>query len=523
MVLPVAQYNGGDITRIPLVRRDMSGGQNTRVQANNIQEKQAVGLLNVDVTTPGQRQKRPGSVLIGNDLGSTQFEALHNFVIQGEVDQLVGYTGNEVRAWIGTGNWSAAYKDDFTSGLTDIGIISAKQSGIGSPDDIILVSNGTDNVFSFDADGTATDLGDTNTSPFKSTVMGWYNNRVWSLKNDLLAYSDAYPADYSVAFNRSTNTYRVPVGEERFLITTRDLGIVVGGQQAIWSLQPSNTPSSADQPQSLVEFVGCVSKDAWAYVGDDIYFFAQDGLRELKRTVQDKLQTGSSLPISFVLKEEFESISWSNIDKLSMKYFDNKLFINVPTSATTFSTWVYYPYYDAFTIIDNWNPTCMETYEIDGKDNLYYGKASDGTVYQGWYGQTDEGTAVNNGDAITCVETSREEDFGNPLSPKGGGELELEAVTVGDDNSILVEAKVDGGSWTTLGTMSLQSDETPELPVALPFALTGDYIIREKFHLDDLGPFRTLQYRLTNSDKNTSTITVYGVNLVTYQEEYEGE
>jgi len=522
MTLPIPQYGGADIPKLPLVRRDMSGGQNTRVQANNIPEKSSVTMTNIDITIPGQRQKRPGSVLIGDDIGATQFEALHNFTIQGATDQLLGYTGTSVRAWSGTGNWAAAYKDDFTASQSDIGMLSAKESGL-SPDDITLVSNGTDNVFRFNSAGTAQDLGDTNTSPPKTTVMGWYANRIWALKNDLLSYSDAYATDYSLAFDRSANTYRIPVGEERFLATTRDLGIVVGGKQAIWALAPSTTPASSDKPQPLVSFVGCVSKNGWAYVGDDIYFFAQDGLRELKRTVQDKLQTGVSFPLSFVLKDAYEAISWANIDKLSMKYYDNKLFINVPTGASTFSTWIYYPSYQAFTIIDGWNPTCMETYEISGEDLMYYGKANDGTVYQGWTGFTDEGTTTTNGTAITYTEISREEDFGNPLAPKGGGEIEVEALAVGDDNSILVETRVDGGNWSELGELALQSEDTPTLPIALPFTLTASFVVRDKFHLDDLGPFRTLQYRLTNSDKNTSTISIYGVNLVTFPQEYQSE
>jgi len=142
------RWQGGDEQRLPLVRKDMSGGQNTRVQANVIKETQAVTLTNADITIPGQRQKRPGSVLIGNDIGATQFEALHNFVIQGATDQLIGYTGTSVQAWSGTGNWAAGYKTNFSASQTDIGMINAKMSG-NTPDDIVVVANGTDHTFGF--------------------------------------------------------------------------------------------------------------------------------------------------------------------------------------------------------------------------------------------------------------------------------------------------------------------------------------------------------------------------------------
>ena len=516
------RWQGGDDQRLNIIRRDLSGGQNTRVQANSIKETQAVGMSNMDITVPGQRKKRPGSVLIGNDIGAVQFEALFNYVIQGATDQLIGYTGSSIRAWSGSGNWAAGYKTNFTASQTDVGIIGAKESG-NTPDDIVVVSNGTDNVFRFLPAGTAADLGDTNTSPPKTTVMAWYANRIWSLKNDLFYYSDAYASDYSAAFDRTTNSFRIPVGEERGIVPTRDLGMVVMGDEAIWALNPTSTPAATDKPVPLVTFVGCVSKNGWAMVGDDVYFFAQDGLRELKRTVQDKLQTGDSFPVSYALKEEFEAISWAHIANLSMKYYDNKLFISVPTGAATFSTWVYYPSYNAFTVIDGWSPTCMETYKVSGEQRFYYGAQGDGVVYRGWYGRTDEGTTTTNGTAVTMIETGREEDFGQPLTRKVGGEVEIEASTVGDDNSLTVEARTDGGSWSTLGSVALQSTDAPTLPVALPFTLSDNFLIRDKLHLDSLGPFRTIQFRITNADSNTEDVNIYGVNSITFPEQYENE
>lgn len=165
----------------------------------------------------------------------------------------------------------------------------------------------------------------------------------------------------------------------------------------------------------------------------------------------------------------------------------------------------------------------MATYKVSGEQQFFYGAQGDGVVYRGWYGYTDEGTTATNGTAITMVETGREEDFGQPLTRKVGGEVEIEAKAVGDDNSLTVEARIDGGSYSTLGTVSLQSDSAPTLPVALPFTLSSEYLIREKLHLDSLGPYRTIQFKITNDDKNTSEISIYGVNTITFPEEYENE
>ncbi len=56
-------------------------------------------------------------------------------------------------------------------------------------------------LFAFKSDGTPLDLLDGATSPPITTVMEWYGNRIWCLKNDLLYWSDAYDSDYSTAFN----------------------------------------------------------------------------------------------------------------------------------------------------------------------------------------------------------------------------------------------------------------------------------------------------------------------------------
>jgi hypoxanthine phosphoribosyltransferase len=261
---------------------------------------------------------------------------------------------------------------------------------------------------------------------------------------------------------------------ERKLLATRNMGIVVLGQEAAWALLPSFTPSAiGDQPEPLITNMGCVSKKGACIVGDDVYFFSQDGLRALKRTVQDKLQLGTSYPISYVLKTEFESIAWGYIGNLSMEYFDNKLFIAVPTSATAFDTWIYYPATNSFVIRKDWSPTCWARYKIDGEERLYQGIYGSGVVYRTWYGNNDNGATVNSTFA------GKEEDFGKPLQYKYGGELEVEAEVAGSGDSLTVSVAIEGQNFQSLGTVSLNSSTAPTLPINLPFSLADSYIVRE--------------------------------------------
>jgi len=509
------------------IRRDFSGGVNTRQHPSKLKDTQVRSLDNWDISTPGQMTKRLGLTLSGGEIGDNTILALHRYARQGYADAFICYEDVNVREWSGTGDWSAALDDsgvpDF-SASTDIGIVNIKKSGV-TPDDVFIVQNGVDNAHEFHKDTsnvwTITDLGSTagtgSDSPPNSTVMAWYGNRLWVLKNDLLYFSAAYSSAYSTAFDTVTDIFRIPVGQERGIVPTRDAGMIIMGREAIWALAPSATPEATDKPEPIITNRGVVSKKGWVNAGDDIYFFSQDGFRALRRTVQDKLQTGSDYPESYLLKSEFDDINWSYIDKLSMEYYDNRIFISVPTSATTYDTWVYFLPTRSFMVIKDWKPRCWGKFLVSNQERLYLGEDGDGNVYQALSGYTDNATA------ITATFESKEEDFGQPLIYKSGGEIEIETLAAGGETSISVYVALDGESYQSVGAISLASEDAPTLPVDLPFTLSDSFMIRGKFHLESLGRFRTMQVKLVNSDSNTADITVYGYSIVTFAEEYENE
>lgn len=524
----LASVQTPDDTQVFVIRRDISGGVNSKQHGSLIGENQVTVLYNADIGVAGQSSKRPGSVLIGNDLGSTTFADLHSYDRQGYSDSIVAYDDINLWEWIGSGNWLSATASAFTASQTDVNMLSAKESGL-VPDDILLVSNGTDSVKRFHKDssdvwavqdlGTATGA---SASPVKTNVMAWYGNRIWQLKNDQLYFSDAYDADYSTAFDTVTNWFRVPVGAERGIVPTRDTGMIIMGADAIWGLAPSATPVVTDKPEPIVTNRGVVSKKGWVNAGDDIYYFAQDGFRALRRTVQDKLQAGVDYPLSYYLKDEFANINWAYIDRLTMEYFDNKIFIAVPTGASTFDTWVYYPASKSFMIITGWEPRNWVRYKINGEERLYYAQHADGKVYRAWYGYTDEGTTTTDGTAINYQEEGRKEDVGQPLVKKVGGIVRIKALSSGDYD-LTVYASVDDGAYTTLGTINLAGN-SPTLPVNLPFDLASENVVTEEFHLDSLGEWNQLRIKIQHNATNGSDdITVLERAIITYALTYQDE
>ena len=509
----IPQFEGNDDQVLTISRNDFSGGSNTRQQAQVIKENQVEEIENWDMSVPGQLTKIPGSALIADDVGNTSPAALCNFEIQGQTPQLVMAESTKLWKWTGTGNW-AALKTGLTTS-TDYGMVMVKESG-ESPDDVLIVQNSLDSPRRYTQAGVEEDLLTGATSPPKSTVMGWYGNRLWVLKDDLLYYSDAYPATYSTAF-AANHVFRIPVGEERKLLCTRDSGMVVMGKREIWSLAPSTVPDpTADHPQYMVPY-GVVSKNGALIAGDDIYFFAFDGFRSLKRTINDKLQATASFPLSYKLKDLHALISWANIDKLSMIYWDNKIFIAVPTSSSTFDTWIYYPALDAFTVISGLAPTCWAAYKVSSEEKLYYGTYGNTTVNQLWTGHVfAEGS-------ITSTFISREENMGYPLHFKNGGELIVEAACAGASDTLTVSVSIDGQDFNTLGIVNLRSTTSPALPIELPFTLADTYNVRKSFHLDSIGRWRTLQLQVITTGANTDDIVLYNYSIVTFLEEYQNE
>jgi hypothetical protein len=501
----------------PLIwaQRDASLGQNSRQNALVLAENQSEELYNIDISTPGKRQMRKGSVLIGDDVGNADVVALFS-----ADTKLVMVEGVNVRLWTGTGNWGSPIYTSVSG--EDVGIAYGKESGV-APDDIIIFQDGVNNAQRALLDGTIQDLGDTNTSPPKTTVMTWYGNRFWTLLNDQLCFSDAYDSDYSDSFDRSTNYYRTTVGPERALSYTRDLGMIIGGKNGIQVFAPSAVPAATDQIQSLLPEYGIVSKKGWCVGGDDWYFFSHDGLRALKRTVQDKLQLGTSYPLSYQLKTEFDAVNWARIDELSMVEFDNKIICSVPTGVSSYMTWVYYPSLQSMTVWNGYNARCWAKYQVSGEERLYYGKQGNGVVYRALYGSTDEGTTITNGTAITLREITKKIDFGNILQKKEGHTFEIKGDSVGDYD-VTCYVQFDDGPWQTLGVFNPIGNSIT-FPVTFPVTMYDTSEVREKFHLRRFGKFNYCQfkYEMTAAYTDSSPLTITETNALAIADPYMEE
>jgi hypothetical protein len=495
------------------IRRDLSGGANTRMHPSNLQETQAVILDNVDIGTAGQTSKRPGLTLI-DELDATS-RSMYGFQPAGGTNQLCSMNGTNLSVWAGSGTF-ANKKTDFSASTTPI-MFRAFETGNF---DVLMIGNGVDNWFRMKQDYSFEELvnaPNANKQPPKSTVGAFYRNRMWVLKSNKFYFSDAAPTSYTAAFDQTTNYYLMPVGTEMGVVGVRDSGMIVIGDQQIWSINPSTVPDATDKSEKVLD-IGCVAQRTICQVADDIFFLAKDGVRGIFRTQLDKLQQGNSYALSYPLKTEFDSISWAYISKAASVYFDNKYFISLPTNGSAYnnSVWVYNLATGAWTTISGWNVSDWSVIQVGGQERLYATDSNSGNVYRAWYGATDNGTV------ITYKEQGKQDDLGQPLVKKYGGVVKVRAVSSGNYN-IAVWASFDLADWTFLGNINL-STNAPTLPVVLPFNLVDNSVVTGTIHLDDYTPWRSMSLKLLNSDDNGSDpITIIERSVVAYAEEYSDE
>jgi hypothetical protein len=513
------RYSGSDDQELEVSRRDLSGGINTRQAPRQISDNQVENISNYDISIPGEIRKDKGLTLI-EDLGDDGGTGCFGFEPSGGTNVLVVTHGTKLETWPATGTFTER-KTNFTTGLNTT-IVKAEEDGEG---DVFLVGNGVDNWYRFEPDDYSTpqDLGSTtgtgSDSPPKSTVGLYYRNRFWVVKNNLAYFSDPYPSSYATAFDTASNAFRMTLGPERAAIGLRDLGIVFIGRDQIWGLNPSVIPDpTTDKPEKILE-IGCVAGKTAVQVADDIMFLARDGVRGLFRTQQDKVQTGRSYPISYILKTEYESINWAYIQNSCAIYYDNKYLLALPVNSSTTNNqvWIYYPANNSWRVRDDWNVAGWGTMTVGGEQRLYYIDSTDGKVYRAFYGDNDNGTA------ITSSITGKEEDLGYPSRYKVGGELEVEAFSTSEAATLTVTASIDGGAYQAIGTLTLTSGTAPTLPISLPFNLADNNVISGKFHLDSLGRWKTIQVKIEDSNDTSDDVIIYSYTIRTFLEEYENE
>ena len=509
------------------IRRQLFTGMNTRGHGTLISATQGTKLLNTDLSQPGRTKKRQGYAE-QFDAGDKMIQNAVRFNPYGGSDSIAIIEGTNLRHWDGTllsGALSVPVKDDFTTDLYTMLLVG---------NDKLLVSNGTDNVHSYDASWSETDEGNTDTDPPKGIVGCYFKDRYFICQNDYVYFSDVA----STTFDRTANFFRVNRGDNSAGVITsmvpfRNDELIIFKEDSVWLLQTTgNTDPLADwnlQPVQAstpdVTGYGCISKQGAVRVGDDIYYWARDGVRTIKRNEQDKVM-GIDLPISDLIYPDYaEAINWGQAGKIRATFFRNRVIFAVPYGSSTYPNYwfVYTIQLDAsqngWTVWSNMNTSTMVRFPVSGKDSLFFADGqADGKLYIAFDDDEDD-----NGTDIEWDFQGRIENFsdhGLEANLKWGASLFLR-FEASENSTVEIEVNVDEGGWTYLGSVDLNIDY-PHLPIALPFDLVSASVVRAKFSLDQFDHWYNIQLRFRQTGTGM-TVSLLEYILLAKVENYEYE
>lgn len=478
------------------LRRAVITGMNTEGHPALISDTQCVRLINADLSQLGRIKKRSGYVKAADNLGTDTFSALARFNPVSGIDVMLGANGSSIVYWDMGAFWSAPLIDSLTP--TDYAKFI-----IGN--DKALFINGVDNAHLIDSDFSVTDLGDTSTSPPKGDVGCFFRDRYFVADDSILYYSDVIGAE----FDRTSNFFRVNPGDNdkiTNLIPFRNDELIIFKEHSIWMLKTygSNISSWYLQPVNVKvddrsTTTGCVSKDAAVRAGDDIYFFAEDGVRSLRRNEQDKL-FGLEVPESDLIASDWiELINWLKKDRIRAVVFRNRIIFSVCSEFSQTPDMWFVLHLQRDSSLNGWSvyrsistANFVKAYQ-KGKEKLYFASGDSGQLFEMFNGISDDGTGIE------FEYISRLEDLGNlnfQANTKRAASLYIRG-TSQNNSSLTVQIRFDENiAWETLGVINL-SENIPSFPLTLPFNLNGKNVIAEKFNnLSDYGVWSNVQIRL---------------------------
>jgi hypothetical protein len=475
----------------PKVQEDFSGGQNDRDNPAIISGNEAALIQNWHIDKKGKLYKRGGLTLYGNDVGSAKILGLSNFY-RGQTNYDLVMMAATTLYYYNTGTWTAL-DDGFTTSL-DTEFEIAK--------DILFMTNGTDNVHSWDRSSTTlnsclVDEGNGSSDPPRCVQMKWFSNYMFFVDGTTSLYvSDLNDPQTCV---RASNYFvfsepLIAIGELKDFL-------VIFSQRKVWTLQIVGTTLSNWLITPVNDALGCVARRSIQRVDNDLYYLSNDGVRSLLLTAEDKVRVGR---LSDKVKTTIDSINTAQIFRACSAFYNNRYYVFIPTGSSAVPNTGLVLNYDTETgvrgwvTITGWTPSIMVVRKNTTSEALYFGESNaDTKVYQAESGSTDNGTNID-ADLKTKAWTM---DF--PDRYKRWYRLDTFAYD-GGDYDLTIQQDHDDGGFETLDSMDLETG-SPTIPFALPATLDPvEQSYRASTGFTALS--RQLQLRFRNNQATSSTI-----------------
>lgn len=437
-------------------KSSFTGGQNDSDQIDQIKDDECVYIQNMITQGTGYLVNRGGHDYVGDtSVATNPVVGNYTFVTDaGTVIELRMETTN--LQYNNAGTWTNI-DTGFTTGL-DTWFTQANNK--------VYISNGTDNTHSYDG-SSVSDLG---ASYPKGKYSAWwknyffiagdayiggtgYKNRVFfsnlGTPDTMTTGTDYFDVGKS---DGQSITGIYPLGEFLVIFKRKSIYILSGANPDAWKLS-----ASVNNLSTIANGIGCVSAKSIVQVGNDLWFASDDGIRSVRRNEQ------GSIPLMGLVSKNisgtFDTINKSAYDKICGTFFENKVYMAIPTGVSSTNNVVMVAN-TLITLDDQYNPHPWFTYTgwtpyvfnihlTGNRPQLHWGDSGTTNVFQG---------ETTNTDAVGTLDIDVKDkmfDAGVPEMKKTFRFIKIGVQGSGDYN-LSTYSSTDGYTYTLRENLNLQ-------------------------------------------------------------------
>ena len=164
----------------------------------------------------------------------------------------------------------------------------------------------------------------------------YYQNRLW-VKNGKDKVSASDVLDFST-YDQLANSFNLNTGSSDYIVSTFPFGqnsLIVFKNKSIIALlgvQGSLTDVTATE---VTRQVGCIGINAVVSIGPDLAYVSDRNINLITLTSTNNAVQHKTLPLSSRIKKIMNRVNWQYGYKISMAFFDNKLFVSLPLDNET--------------------------------------------------------------------------------------------------------------------------------------------------------------------------------------------
>lgn len=169
-----------------------------------------------------------------------------------------------------------------------------------------------------------------------ATFALYAQDRLWAIVGkDSLYASDALAF---TTFTQITSQFHISPGDSNHLVTAYPFGddaIVVFKNRSILLLQGVSGSLSDVDAVEITRQVGAVGINAVTSVGPDLVYVSDRNINLLSLTTTNNSVQHKILPLSAPIQKIFDRVNWEYGYKISVGYWDNKLYVALPLDNAT--------------------------------------------------------------------------------------------------------------------------------------------------------------------------------------------